>query len=297
MASLLEIKNQIGGIKNTKKITKAMQLVAAAKSRQFQNKAISIRKFAFDLLYILSNNSQDLSHSSFLEKRDKGNIIFVLYSSDKGLCGGLNQQMFRSLFQSKAWLGTDKNHRKIITIGRKATNFIRFQGIEPLEVFENLNEKMNQYEALGHISKIVDYWKSGYAKYIYMVAPHYRNSFTFYPLIKQFLPLSDHILQSHIGVHPEVFSKKIRDSRSQVVLYEPSEEVVAERLVEDIINVLFLQAFYELKASEYSSRMMAMASATDNAETLIKDKSLLMNKIRQAAITQEISEIVGASFI
>lgn len=297
MASLLEIKNQISGIGSTKKITKAMQLVAAAKSRQFQTKAISIRKFAFDLLYILSNNSQDLSHNSYLEGRDKGHTIFVLYSSDKGLCGALNQQMFRALFQSKAWTSTDPQNRKIITIGRKATNFVKFRNIKPLESFDNLNEKMNQYEALGYISKIINYWNSGYSKNIYMVAPHYRNSFTFYPLIKQFLPLSDNILQSHIGVHPEVFGKKIRDNRSQIMLYEPSEEVVAERLIEDVINVLFLQAFYELKASEYSSRMMAMKSATDNAEALIKEKSLLMNKIRQAAITQEISEIVGASFI
>ncbi|NCN07877.1 ATP synthase F1 subunit gamma [Candidatus Falkowbacteria bacterium] len=297
MASLLEIKNQINGIKNTKKITKAMQLVAAAKSRQFQTKAISIRNFAFDLLYILANNPEDLSDSSFLKNRDQGQTIFILYSSDKGLCGALNQQLFRAFIQSKVWQELKSDQRQVITIGRKATNFIKFQGIEPLQSFENLDEKMNQYEALNHISKIVDYWNNSYAKKIYMVAPHYRNSFTFYPIIKQFLPLSDNILQSHIGVHPEVFTKKIRNNRSRVTLYEPSEDLVAERLIEDIINVLFLQAFYDLKASEYSSRMIAMQSATDNADKLIKGKSLLMNKIRQAAITQEISEIVGASFI
>jgi len=298
MASLPEIKQQIGGVKNTRKITKAMQLVAASKSTKFQKKVITIRDFAFDLLYILHNNISSMEGNSFVEERKEGDILFVLYSSDKGLCGALNQQLFRTLFQSDVWKNTSANKRKVIVVGKKAKNFIEFNGFTPIEIFEGVDESLTSYDALDYVKSIVKHWDKGGIQKVYMVSPHYKNAFTFYPLVKQFLPLSDKILKAHLGVDPESFNRDVENKKKAgFMIYEPSEKEVQVKILEQLTEVLFLQAFYELKASEYSSRMMAMQSATDNATEIINDKTLELNKARQSAITQEISEIVGASFV
>jgi F-type H+-transporting ATPase subunit gamma len=130
-----------------------------------------------------------------------------------------------------------------------------------------------------------------------MVAPHYKNSFTFYPIVKQLLPVSDDVLKSHIGVHEEVFVKALDKKRDGYSIFEPSEDVVADKLIHQLIQVLLLQAFSELKASEYSSRMMAMQNATSAADKIIDEKTLVYNKARQQAITQELAEIIAASNI
>lgn len=292
---LLEIKKQITSITNTKKITKAMQLVAASKMKTFQKKAVRIRDFAFDLIYLLSQNSTDLGKNQYITERQDGFTVFVLYSSDKGLCGALNQQLFRTLFRSELWENTPPDKRKLITIGKKAASFAKYNKHEIELEISNIDENMDMYESLKYIDQILDLWISKKAAAIYMIAPHYKNSFTFYPIIKQLLPISDKILRTHVGVHPEVFSRNLDKKISGYSIFEPSEEVVAEKLIKQLLEILLLQAFTELKATEYSSRMMAMQSATTSADKLIDEKTLIYNKARQQAITQEISEIIAAS--
>jgi len=295
MASLLEVKKQIGGFKNTRKITKAMQLVAASKSRAFQKTATNIRKFALELLYILDHNQQNMDDGTYTQDKTEGKTVFVLYSSDKGLCGALNTQLIRGLMLSAQWKDTPEDEREIITIGRKAQASITYQGITPLASYEGISEKMTQYEALQYVEKTLDGWKEDKFKKVYMVAPHYKNTFTFYPLVKQFLPLKGEMIKTHLGVDPESFHKSIPDRTESFMLYEPSQSVVGDRLIDDLVHTLFEQAFYELKAAEYGSRMMAMQNATDSADKMIDEKTLVLNKARQAAITQEIAEIVAGS--
>lgn len=296
MASLLEIRQQITGVKNTRKITKAMELVAASKSQKFQKKAISIRNFAFGLVQTLNRVNAQNIESQFLQTPSQAEkVLFVLYSSDKGLCGALNSRLFKILFRSEHWTKADDSLRDVISIGKKAQSFLSFNKIPTIEAFEGLDEKMDQFAAIEYIEQILKHWNTKQYKSVYIVAPHFQNAFTFFPVLKQLLPLSDDLIGAHKEVDPESVCT-IGDAET-MMLFEPSKEEVAKKIIRQIVEVVFLQCFYELKASEYSSRMIAMKNATDNADDIIHEKTLIMNKARQAKITQEIAEIVGASFI
>jgi F-type H+-transporting ATPase subunit gamma len=293
--SLLDIKKQIKGIKNTRKITKAMQLVAASKMKNFQKKALSVRGFTFDLLYVLNKNKRSFDYNRFLDQRDSGKTIFVLYSSDKGLCGALNQRLFKTLLGSNIWKNTPKSERELIVIGKKAAAFAKFHKLNVVDEIKDIKEDMTNFDAVGYVGEILKHWDTKDVKKIYMVAPHYRNSFTFYPIMKQFLPLSDDMLNAHVGVHPEVFTKKMYENTSSYMEHEYYKESVSSNLIRLIVKSTFIQGFFELKSSEYSSRMLAMHNATEAADKIMESKTLILNKARQAAITQEIAEIIAAS--
>lgn len=289
--SLLEIRKRISGVKNTRKITKAMQLVAASKMRQFQKRGVSSRKYVYDLLQVLENNLSSAAPSAFEEQRDKGYTLFVIYTSDKGLCGPLNTKLINGLFRSDEWLNTAD--KKLITIGKKSFEFAKNNEIPVEKHFTGIPEKLTYLDAIKIVDSILQHWTSGQAKKIIFIAPHYKNSFTFYPVLKTFLPLSRQMIESQIGHLDE---KPFEGGKGTAyMIFEPSKEAVMEKLHLQIIEAMFMQSFLELKASEYSSRMMAMQSATDSADRITNDLSLIYNKARQQAITQEIAELVGAS--
>jgi len=293
MASILELKKKVKGIKNTKKITKAMQLVAASKMQKFQKKALSTRGYVQRLLVMLEQNIANDTGSIYAEQRTEGATLFVIYTSDKGLCGALNTKLIKKLFRSDQWINTPEKDRKLITIGKKCTEYAKNNEIKVAKSFVGLPEQMTDLDALQVIDEILKFWTKEDVKEVIFITPHYENSFTNYPVIKKFLPFSDDMLQSHIGKKnsEELTKTKLRNN---FMLFNPSEEEVSEKLHELIVQSLFVQAFLELKAAEYSSRMIAMKNATDAANTIIDDLTLSMNKARQAAITQEIAELVGA---
>lgn len=291
---LLEIRKKIAGVKNTRKITKAMQLVAASKMRQFQKRAVSTRNYVWDLLKILENNIS--VQSQYSEERTEGKTLFVIYTSDKGLCGPLNTKLINGLFRSDMWLNTPKDERLLITIGKKSYDFARNNSIPVATHFVGAPEKMNNLDAINMVEKILDFWRNKSAKKIIFIAPHYKNSFTFYPVLKTFLPFSAEMIQTNIAhVSAKAEAGAALATENDYMTYQPSQKTVVERLHEQIIQSLFIQSFLELKASEYSSRMMAMQSATDSADRISNELSLIYNKARQQAITQEIAELVGAS--
>lgn len=291
---LLEIRKKIGGVKNTRKITKAMQLVAASKMRQFQKRGVSARKYVYDLLNVLENNMDSKMKSTFTQAPEEAkDILFVLYTSDKGLCGPLNNKLINGLFRSEMWLDTPKENRKLMTIGKKSYDFAKNNSIPVTKHFSGIPEKLSNLDAIKVVDSILEYWREGKVKKIVFIAPHYKNSFTFYPVLKTFLPFSEEMIQTNIGhldSRPYEIGKK-----DEYMLFEPSQAFVIDKLHGQIVQALFMQSFLELKASEYSSRMMAMQSATDSADRIISDLSLVYNKARQQAITQEIAELVGAS--
>ena len=286
---LLEIRKKIAGVRNTRKITKAMQLVAASKMRQFQKRAVSTRNYVWDLLKILENNIS--VQSQYSELRTEGKTLFVIYTSDKGLCGPLNTKLINGLFRSEMWLNTPKDQRLLITIGKKSYDFAKNNSIPVTAHFVGAPEKMNNLDAINIVEKILEYWRDRSAKKIIFIAPHYKNSFTFYPVLKTFLPFSQEMIETNTSAQPAATAEK----KDDYMTYQPTQKKVVERLHEQIIQSLFIQSFLELKASEYSSRMMAMQSATDSADRISNELSLIYNKARQQAITQEIAELVGAS--
>lgn len=289
--SLLEIRKRISSVKNTRKITKAMQLVAASKMRQFQKRAVTARRYVWDLIDLLEENI--LVQSAYTEQREKGQVLFVLYTSDKGLCGPLNNKLINGLFRSERWMSLAEEERMLVTLGKKGTDFARNNGIRVDKHFIGVPEKMNNVEALKLVDELLGFWRSGEVKEIVLIAPHYKNSFTFYPVLKTFLPFNSKMVESNIGTEE---NKHRRNKKpDELMIYEPTKEYVVSRLHEQVVSSLFMESFLELKASEYSSRMMAMQSATDAADKITAALSLQYNKARQQAITQEIAELVGAS--
>jgi len=294
MASLLETRKKIKSVKQTRKITKAMQLVSASKMKVFQKKAVSSREYAWDLLSVLKHHLTEQQRSLFMEDREEGKTLFVLYSSDKGLCGALNTKLQKALFQSKVWKETPADERMFITIGKKAFDFASYNEIPMEQSFKGINENLGTLDALEFIQPILDRWIKGEVKKIYMVAPHYKSTLVFYPILKTFLPFSEEMITEHLNVDETEKREEMVPSSNAFMTYEPSEERVVEVLFEQVIQLLFVQSFYELKAAEYSSRMMAMQNATDNADDMIYKLTLMYNKARQAKITQELTEIAGA---
>lgn len=292
---LLQIKKQIKSIKNTAKITKAMELVAASKMKSFQKKTLSIRDFVFDLLWVLSNISTLASESVFVKKRSSGKTAFIIYSSEKWLCWSLNQKLFKTLITSRKWTELAADQRMIITIWKKATDFCHFSGIPIFQSLESVPENLDSYTSASLIEMITDIWVKEDIQNMYMVSPHYKNSLVFYPLLKQFLPLGPAILESHLDVDVENIHQRTSHLKTDYNLIDSSKEEVSEELTTMITKLVFVHSFYELKASEYSSRMVAMKNATDSAKKMSRKKTLYLNKERQSVITQQISEIVSGS--
>lgn len=307
MPSSLEVKKQIGAITNTRKITKAMQLVATSRMKTLQKKAQTTRDFAGQLIDLWKSSLSGTEVNFWQETRPaSGKNIFILYSSDKGLCGGMNQQLIKTLLNSQIWQQTPEDQRIVLVFGRKGADYLRFRKVPVAQAFVGLPDNLTPDLAYGYIDQILDYWKDPNVESIHMVAPHYKNSFTFYPLVKQFLPITPDSLSQHLGpnlpaddlsVIARSQTTKQSGPGNSLVYFEPSKPEIAQSVLENLASSLFLQAFYELKATEYSSRMLAMQNATNSAEKLIEEKTRLLNSIRQQRITQEIAEITGSATV
>lgn len=267
-----------------------MQLVASSKMQLFQRKALAARKYVMELLHTLEGDSTALLRTVYGEMRTKGATLFVLYTSDKGLCGPLNAQLMKRLFKSEKWLNTPADQRVLITIGRKAHDYTKMHKIPVAHHFKGLPEQLTTVKALDVIDSIIKYWTEDKVKEIIFVVSHYKNTFTTYPVLKTFLPFSAEMIHSH---HIDLPPKDLK--RKEEKLYEPSQERVIEALSLQILETIFLQSFFELKAAEYSSRMIAMQNSTEAAHKIINNLKLGYNKLRQQLITQELAELAGGA--
>jgi len=272
-----------------------MQLVAASKMRQFQKRAVNARDYVTDLLHVLDTNIKSQDLSVYTEKRTEGATLFVLYTSDKGLCGPLNTKLINSLFKSNRWNDLPEDKRKLITIGKKSFEYAKNNDIKLKKHYVQVPEKLTAMDSLKVVDGILKTWKTEKIKEVIFIAPHYKNSFTFYPVMKQFLPFTEETITSTLGPINEDKKTKKEKNNNHYMIFNPSEEHVLNRLYEQMIQGLFIQSFLELKASEYSSRMIAMQNATDSADRMIEDLSRVFNKARQAVITNEIAELMGGT--
>jgi len=271
-----------------------MQLVAASKMKTFQKKSVSTLDYTRDLLKTLRLTAASLDDTSYAEKREDGKTLFVLLTSDKGLCGAMNTRLIRELFESDEWKNTSEDNRQLITIGRKSTETAKNLGIETLNNFTGLTEDMTPIDALEIIDAILGAWDDGDIKEVKIISPWYVNAFTFETHINTFLPLSQDMVNEHLEKYGEE-NQPETSTLIEAAFLEPSRDEIVHELAEQVVQTLFIEAFYELKATEYSSRMVAMKKATEAADDKIKSLTQVFNKARQSAITAQLSELAAAN--
>lgn len=301
MPFLAEIKKNISTTQSTKKITQAMQLVAATKMKFFQREGMNSRRYAWNLLEGLKMCHQSIQDLSYAQKREHGKVLFVFITSDKGLCGSLNVRMINTLFKSKRWLDVPEDERMLFTIGKKGYDTALRKGIKVEKNFPEVSEYLDPLHALTIINVIIDFWNKELVKEIILVSTHYVNPFTSIPSLKTYLPFSLEMIKDHLRWREhDISDERItltpdEAAKDQLIFFEPTLERVVQILATQLVQALFLQAFYEFKASEYSSRMVAMKKATEAADEMIHLLTLQYHKTRQAIITQQLCELASGS--
>ncbi|WP_035609911.1 ATP synthase F1 subunit gamma [Haloferula sp. BvORR071] len=294
MANLRDIRRRIKSVKNTAQITRAMQLVAAAKMKKAQDQALAGRDYADLLNQVLVNLKENVGEEAhpLLEQKEGGKELLLVISTDKGLCGGLNTNLGKKIRAEVS------KETAMVTVGRKLRNQFAKAGRELVADFE-VRDPVPFSEARP-IAKFLTkaFLEGGYSK-VSVAFSNFVNVMRQEPTIVQLLPISTAALgekQSYEGMGKEVAVKETDHAAalSKDYIFEPSSGDVLETLLPLYINFQIYQMLVESRASEHSARMVAMKGATDNAKKFIKELTLEYNKLRQAAITAELLEITTA---
>jgi len=284
MAVGKEIRNQIGSIQNTQKITSAMEMVAASKMRKAQDAMEVGKPYATNIRNVvshISNANPEYQHI-YMEQREVKKIGYIVISTDRGLCGGLNINLFKALVNSmKAWHDEEGVESEICAVGAKAGSFFSSFGGNVVASVRGLGEKPAVEDVIGAVKVMLDKYVDGEYDKLFLVNNEFINTMTQKPVIQQLLPLQP--------------AEKEELQHHWDYIYEPDAKGLLDSLLTRYIESQVYQAVVENNACEQASRMIAMKSATDNAGELINELQLVYNKARQAAITQELSEIVGGA--
>lgn len=283
MATLKELKIRIGGIKGTQKITKAMKMVSSAKFRRAQEKIIQLRPYAFkvnELLYELIEVAGDEADKLIVQREVKTKLV-VIVSSDRGLAGSFNTNIIR--FASN-YINTLDDNTKIITIGRKATDFFKKKNVNLVKSYVNIFSGLNLEQSNEIVKTILDGFNQKLYDGVDIIYNKFKTVVKQEAVIEQFLPLKKTI--------PDEIKKK---KESVDYIFEPNAIEILKYLIPKQYRVHFWKVLLESNAAEEASRMTAMETATKNAADLLKILELSYNQARQAAITKEILEIVGGA--
>jgi F-type H+-transporting ATPase subunit gamma len=284
MAGSKEIRTKIKSVENTRKITKAMEMVAASKMRKAQERMRGSRPYAEKIRNVaahMSHAQTEYKHPFLIKRDNVKNIGLIVVSSDKGLCGGLNTNVLRlSLNQMKEW-ETEGKDISVSTIGNKSLGFMTRVGANVKSNIIGLGDVPELEKIIGTIKVMLDAYMNGEIDQLHICYTKFINTMKQEPTMEQLLPLSGEQIGSPKG--------------NWDYIYEPEAKPVIEQLMTRYIESLIYNAVAENMASEQSSRMVAMKSASDNAKDVIGELKLVYNKARQAAITKEISEIVGGA--
>lgn len=285
MAGSKEIRTKIKSVENTRKITRAMEMVAASKMRKAQERMRAARPYAEKIRQVaahLSRANPEYKHP-FLIKRDViKNVAVIIITSDKGLCGGLNTNILRLVVaRMKEWEDENKGV-SICAIGNKGFSFMSRIGAKVKSHMIGLGDIPHIEKLIGAVKVMLDAYNAGEIDAIYISYNGFVNTMKQAPRMEQLLPLSSEILESANG-------------STWDYIYEPDAKVVVDELLVRYIESLVYNGVTENQASEQSARMVAMKAASDNAKEVIGELKLIYNKARQAAITKEISEIVGGA--
>jgi F-type H+-transporting ATPase subunit gamma len=294
MASGREIKTKIKSTQNMRKVTRALEMVSAAKIRRAQDMMRASRPYARAMRKVIAHVAQastDFSHP-FLTRRDSvARVGYIVVSTDRGLCGGLNSNLFRRLLPSIAEWQKQGVEVDVVAVGQKAISFFRrIKGVNLIGSVSHLGEKPKLEQLVGVIKIMMDVYTSSGLDRVFLAYNDFVNTMTQKPTIDTLLPLPAvaEEMQNADGV-------KLEQKNDWDYIYEPDAQAVLEHVLARYIESLVYQAALENLASEHAARMVAMKAASDNASKVIGDLTLVYNKARQAAITQEISEIVGGA--
>ena len=277
MAGVRDIRRRIRSVRNMEQITKAMKMVSAAKLRKAQQKLSAARPYSNQLQGVLERLSQDSADAShpLLAKRPVQKVVYVLISSDRGLCGGYNANLIR---KTSALIAESPQEVKLVTVGRKGRDFFRRGKIEFLAEFVALGDDPNFNQAKEIAQEVIRLYEQGEADEVYLMYNEFVSAMTQRPTQLKLLPI-----------------EKPEGKHGKQYIFEPSADEILARLLPKYVETQVFRTLLEGKASEQGARMTAMSSATDNAKDMIERLSLAMNRARQAAITKEISEIVGGA--
>ena len=289
MANSKEIKIQIASIGNTQKITSAMEKVAVSKMKKTQDKMLKGRPYRDRMLSVISHlaKGQPEYKPKYMEERDVKNIAIIVISSDKGLCGGLNANLLREVTRFASQQASEGKNISYSLIGTKAQSFFKSFGGNVISATEKLGDDPSIEQLVGSMKILLDSFSEGEIDKVYLASNSFVNTMTQEPEINQLRPLKK------IEGEDE---DKSKDAPRWDYIYEPDDSrILLDGLMERYIESLLYQSVIENIACEQAAKMVAMKSATDNAGSLIEELQLVYNNARQAAITQEISEIVAGA--
>jgi len=285
MANVKEIRTKIASVQNTQKITSAMEMVAASKMRKAQDRMRAARPYADKMRNVISHMAFAHSeyHHPFLHEREAKRVGYIIVTSDRGLCGGLNINLFKTVMTSmREW--EDKNiDIDVCAIGSKGIGFFSRLGGNVVSEISQIGDKPELSDLIGAVKVMLDSYNEGKIDRLYLVYNSFVNSMTQQPNVETLLPLPEQG-DIHDGL-----------TKHWDYIYEPDAKSVLDGVFMRYIESLVYQGVVENIACEMSARMVAMKAATDNAGELINELQLVYNKARQASITQEISEIVGGA--
>ncbi len=284
MAGGREIKTKIKSVQNTRKVTRALEMVSASKIRKAQDRMKTSRPYAQAMKQVIGHLAQastDYTHPFLVQRDAVKRVGYIVISSDRGLAGGLNNNLFRKMLgEVRQW--QDKGAGiDVVTIGQKASVFFRRLKVDMVGSVSHLGDVPQLEQLIGVIKVMLDAFTEGKVDRVYLVYNRFVNTMTQKASFDQLLPLP--AAENQVAHHDWDY------------LYEPDAASVLEHVMTRYIESLVYQAVLENVASEHAARMVAMKAASDNANKLISTLQLIYNKARQAAITQEISEIVGGA--
>lgn len=284
MAGEKEIRTQIASIKSTQKITKAMEMVAASKMRKAQDRMSETRPYSQKMLNVighLANAHAEYKHPFLIEYPEVKRVGFIILSTDRGLCGGLNVNLFKTAIKAMQEWQDNNVEIDLCLIGAKGTQFFKRYSGNIVSQVTGLGDTIHIGDLIGAIKAMLDNYIEGNINRLFLVENEFINTMTQQPKVSILLPLV-----------PEE-NEELKHHWDYI--YEPGAKEVLDGLLIRYIESIIYQSAVENVACEMSARMIAMKSATDNAGELISELQLVYNKARQAAITQEISEIVGGA--
>jgi F-type H+-transporting ATPase subunit gamma len=288
MAAGKEIRGKIKSVENTKKITKAMEMVAASKMRKAQDRMRAARPYSEKVRNIASHLGQanpEYVHT-FMKTNDAKSAGFIVVSTDKGLCGGMNTNVLRAVTQKIKDLQGQGVSTQAVAIGNKGFGFLNRIGAKVVSHVTQLGDTPHLEKLIGPVKVLLDAYSKGEVNAVYLCYTRFINTMKQEPVVEQLLPLSSEKMKHDTAA---------AGSHGWDYLYEPDAQTVIDDLLVRYVEALVYQAVAENMASEQSARMVAMKAATDNAGNVIAELKLVYNKTRQAAITKELSEIVAGA--
>lgn len=285
MAAGKEIRGKIKSVENTKKITKAMEMVAASKMRKAQDRMRAARPYSEKIRNVAANLGQanpEYVHA-FMKTNDAKSAGVIVVTTDKGLCGGMNTNVLRAVTSKLRDLQTQGVSAEAVAIGNKGLGFLGRVGVKVVSHVTGLGDTPHLDKLIGPVKVLLDAYHEGRINAVYLAYTKFINTMKQESVVEQLLPLSAKTLESEKTEHGWDY------------LYEPDAQSVIDHLLVRYVESLVYQAVAENMASEQSARMVAMKAATDNAGNVIGELKLVYNKTRQAAITKELSEIVSGA--